>query len=78
MLKKFELISGKTPATLSTSFTKLKTKKMTGEILEDAISFAKPLFHIDDIKIRTIKHFRKSIVFHKNVAWKKRKYGKFI
>ena len=38
------------------------------EILEEAISLAKSLIEIEDHKIRTIKHSRKSILFHKNVA----------
>ena len=44
---------------------------ITKEILEKAISFAKSLMDIDDHKIRTIKHCRKSLFFHNNVAWKK-------
>ena len=38
------------------------------DILEEAIFFAKSLIDIDDHKIRTIKHCRKSLLFHKNVA----------
>ena len=45
---------------------------ITEEILEKAISFAKSLMDIDDHKIRTIKHCRKSLLFHNNVAWKKK------
>ena len=45
---------------------------ITEEILEEAISFAKSLMDIDDHKIRTIKHCRKSLLFHNNVAWKKK------
>ena len=45
---------------------------ITEEILEEAISFAKSLIDIDDHKIRTIKHCRKSLLFHNNVAWKKK------
>ena len=43
---------------------------MTEEILEESISFAKPFIDIDDHKIRTIKHCRKSLLFHNKVAWK--------
>ena len=45
---------------------------ITEEILEQAISFAKSLTDIDDHKIRTIKHCRKSVLFHNSVAWKKK------
>ena len=45
---------------------------ITEEILEKAISFAKSLTDIDDHKIRTIKHCRKSLLFNNNVAWKKK------
>ena len=45
---------------------------ITEEILEEAISFAKSLIDIDDHKIRTIKHCRKSLFFHNNIAWKKK------
>ena len=45
---------------------------ITEEILEEAISFAKSLIDIDHHKIRTIKHCRKSLLFHNNVAWKKK------
>ena len=44
---------------------------ITEEILQEAISFAKPLIDIDNHKIRT-KHCRKSFLFHNNVAWKKK------
>ena len=43
---------------------------ITEETLEEAISFAKSLIDIDDHKIRTIKHCRKYLLFHNNVAWK--------
>ena len=43
---------------------------ITEEILEEAISFGKSLIDIDDHKIRTIKHFRKPLLFYNNVAWK--------
>ena len=42
------------------------------ETLEEAISFAKSLTDIDDHQIRTIKHCRKYILFHNNVAWKEK------
>ena len=42
------------------------------EILEEDISFAKLLIDTDNHKTRTIKHCRKSLLFHKNVAWKKK------
>ena len=45
---------------------------ITEDILEGAISFAKSLMDIDDHKIRTIKHYRKSLLFQNNVAWKKK------
>ena len=45
---------------------------ITEEILGEVISFAKSLIDIDDHKIRTIKHCRKSLLFHNNVAWKKK------
>ena len=45
---------------------------ITEEILEEAISFAKSLMDFDDHKIKTIKHRRKSLLFHNNVAWKKK------
>ena len=41
---------------------------ITEEILEQAISFAKSLTDIDYHKIITIKHSRKSVLFHNNVA----------
>ena len=41
---------------------------ITEEILEEAISFAKSLMNIDNREIRTIK----SLLFHNNVAWKKK------
>ena len=41
---------------------------ITEEILEQAISFAKSLTDNDYHKIRTIKHSRKSVLFHNNVA----------
>ena len=44
---------------------------ITEEILEKAISFAKSLMDIDEHKIRTIKHCRKSL-FHNNVAWREK------
>ena len=34
--------------------------------------FCKSPIDIDDHKIRTIKHWRKSLLFHNNVAWKKK------
>ena len=40
------------------------------EIIEETISFAKSLINTDSQKIRTIKHCRKSLLFHNNVAWK--------
>ena len=43
---------------------------ITEEILEEVISFAVSLMDIDDHKI-TIKHCRKSLLFHNNTAWKK-------
>ena len=45
---------------------------ITAEILEEAISFAKSPTDIYDHNIRTIKHSTKSILFHNNVAWKKK------
>ena len=45
---------------------------ITEEILEKAISFAKSLIAIDDHKIRTIKHCRKSLLLHNNAAWEKK------
>ena len=60
---------------MSTTFIQFDIKdfypSITEEILEEAISFAKSLTDIDDHKIRTIKHWRKSLLFHNNVAWKK-------
>ena len=44
---------------------------ITKEILEEAISFAKSFIDIDDNKIRTIKHCRKSLLFLNNIEWKK-------
>ena len=41
---------------------------ITDEIPEEAISFAKSLIGIDNHKIGTIKHCRKSLLFHNNVA----------
>ena len=78
-------ISGKTPAVSSIASITLKTEKtvlssnsikefypqITEEILEEATSFTKSLIDFDDHKIRTIKHCRKSLLFHSNVAWKK-------
>ena len=76
-------INGKTLTTQSTGSITLKIKKncsfiqfdikdfypsITEEILEEAISFAKSLIDIDDHKVRTIKHCRKSLLFHNNVA----------
>ena len=80
-------ISGKTQATQPTGSTTLKIKKdcsfvqfdikefypsVTEQILGEAISFAKSLMDIDDHKIRTTKHCRKSLLFHNNEAWKKK------
>ena len=53
-------------------YTKELYPSITEEILEEALSFGKSLIAIDDHKRRTIKHCRKSILFHSNVAWKKK------
>ena len=45
---------------------------ITEDILQEAISFPKSFMDIDDHKIRTIKHRRKFLLFHSNVAWKKK------
>ena len=45
---------------------------ITEEILEQVISFPKSLTDTDYHKIRIIKHSRKSVLFHSNVAWTKK------
>ena len=41
---------------------------ITEEILEEAISFAKSRIDIGNHKIKIMKHCRKSLLFHNNVA----------
>ena len=45
---------------------------ITEEILDNVISFAQKYVPIDNSTIRTIKHCRKSLLFYKNEAWKKK------
>ena len=45
---------------------------ITEEIVEKAIYFGKSLIVFDDHKIRTIKHCKKSLLVHNNIAWKKK------
>ena len=59
----------------SCTFTQMDIKefypKITHEILDKALSFAKKHTRIDEKEIRTILHCRKSLLFFKNEAWKK-------
>ena len=45
---------------------------ITEQCLDTAISFAKQHIEISDDNIRIIKHCRKSMLFYKNEAWKKK------
>ena len=87
ILKKTDVNQWKNTSDVINWFNNIKNKKdfsfiqfdlkefcpsITEEILEKAISFAKSFMDIDDHKIRTIKHCRKSLSFHNNVAWKKK------
>ena len=87
ILKKTDVNQWKTRSNLINWFNNIENKKncsfiqfdikefypsITEEILEKAISFAKSLMDIGDHKIRKIKHCRKSILFHNDVAWKKK------
>ena len=45
---------------------------ITEAILDNAFSFAKQHVEISDKDLRIIKHCRKSLLYHKNKAWKKK------
>lgn len=52
--------------------------ELTEQIVED-ISFAKSSTDIHEHKTRPIKHSRKSLLlFHSNIAWKKKTTTKFF
>ena len=87
ILKKTDVNQWKNTSNVINWFNKIENKKgcafiqfdikefypaITGKILEEAISFAKSLTDSDDHKIITIRHCRKSLFFHNNVAWKKK------
>ena len=89
MLKKIDINQLKSTSNVINWFNNFENKKhcafiqfdikefypsITEGILEEIISFSKSLIDIDDHKIRTIKHCRKSLLFHNNVVWKKKRH----